>query len=139
LAELKHVLPRLITAYEQGILVPFMGAGMSSGACPDWNQFIYNLEFLAEKITGLPASNIEDDTSTAEKIRRANAVVRTLKNSLSTPFSESIRQALQTVTGDFKAGQKELKSTPDQTIIMAEIWWPLVMTTRQVSPDPGQL
>ena len=44
-----QMLPRLVAAYEKGLLVPFIGAGMSVDVCTDWPYFIYALEDRVEK------------------------------------------------------------------------------------------
>ena len=43
----KTILPRLISTYEAGRLVPFIGLGMSRRACSDWPSFIGGLESAA--------------------------------------------------------------------------------------------
>ena len=40
----EQMLPRLVTAYDRGILVPFLGAGMSVDLCPDWQKLIQAIE-----------------------------------------------------------------------------------------------
>src|SRR5262249_44188633 len=42
--DFEQVLPRLVGDYESGRLVPFIGSGMSVGACTSWQTMIERLE-----------------------------------------------------------------------------------------------
>ncbi len=129
-AKLKHVLPRLVTAYEQGMLVPFTGAGTSYNACPLWDDFVQNLERLALQYTGPQPDAAMNTNGDADKIRRANDAVRTLKNHAPEAFAQHIRTALQIVKAD--AATSEFispQTTPALTTTLAKVWWPLLLTT----------
>ncbi len=61
---------RLVAAYDQGLLVLFLGAGMSAPACPLWEPFVTRLERHA----GIePARN---DHHFIERTARASRRVR---------------------------------------------------------------
>lgn len=108
-----EALPRLGAAYDQGVLVPFVGAGMSVDACPGWGDFITGLE----KQAGIaPAA---EDAAATDLVRRANLAVRVLKRDAQPAFIQAMRASLY----------RPRKAIPGQTRTLARIWWPLVLTT----------
>lgn len=108
-----EALPRLAAAYDQGVLVPFLGAGMSLPACPSWTGLITGLE---EKCGIDPAVG---STAAVDLVRRANRAVRLLKRRDDQAFVDAMRGAL------YPAG----KIIPPQTESLGRIWWPLTLTT----------
>jgi hypothetical protein len=108
-----EALPRLAAAYNQGVLVPFLGAGMSVPACPGWEGLITGLE----ECCGIDPA--EGGTEPADLVRRGNRAVRVLKRKDSRAFIEAMRSTV------YPPG----KTPPDQTRALAKIWWPLVLTT----------
>jgi hypothetical protein len=111
--QFEEALPRLAAAYDRGLLVPFLGAGMSRPACPDWTGLI----------TGLERQCGIDPPSTppiaADLVRRGHRAVRILKRRNPDGFSNAVKKAL--FTSDHKP--------PPQTLALGRIWWPLVLTT----------
>ena len=81
------ILQRLVTAYETGRLVPFLGAGMSVPYCASWRKMIESLEADA----GLSLDPAGDGPKADELIRRANRAVRTLRNQIGGDFPETLR------------------------------------------------
>jgi hypothetical protein len=114
-----RVLPRLVATYEAGRLVPFIGSGMSRRVITDWAGFVHKLEVAGGR-TVRPA--IDGKTSRDELIRRANAAVRALKGAEPTGFANAIRAAL-------RSDETHDTAIPTQTQALAEIWWPLVLST----------
>lgn len=112
-ARFETVLPRLVSAYERGRLVPFIGSGMSLPTCATWDGLIGALERSAE-IEELSSPNDPHDL-----IRRANAAVRKLRHRSPERFPEWVRQALDNGRDD----------PPAQTQALALLPWPLVLTT----------
>lgn len=110
----EKALPQLTVAYERGVLVPFLGAGMSRDACPTWAELIRALEQKA----GIEADQAKD--SAADLIRRADRVSRAIRRSTPDRFAQVIRKAL------YPKGTTE---PPAQTRHLAVPWWPLVLTT----------
>lgn len=100
----------LTLAYHRGLLVPFLGAGMSMNACPNWLQFVERLE----KQAGIAAANSGPDLPS-----RAATAVRRLRQRGPKSFATAIRDALAT-------GRV---SIPQQTLNLAKLYWPLVLTT----------
>ncbi|MDQ3697063.1 MAG: SIR2 family protein [Gemmatimonadota bacterium] len=109
-------LPRLVAAYEQGRLVPFIGAGMSVPACRDWEGLVRSLEVGAESTEN---RRLKENASPEEIIRAANWAVRKLKLNHPRKFAAMLRHALFSDSADI----------PAQTRALADIWWPLVLTT----------
>jgi hypothetical protein len=107
-----QALRRMCRLYDDGFLTPFLGAGMSRPACPDWRGFVRQLEGHA----GLPLD--EARSSPADLIRRADRVVRKLKHSGPDTFVTAVRAALSSNA-----------DVPAQTRAVGQIWWPLVLTT----------
>jgi hypothetical protein len=103
----------LVREYDAGRLVPFLGAGMSRKVCPDWKGFIKNLEGEA----GLRDS--KPDKSADALTRRGMRAVRLLRRRDPDTFAQAIDRAL--------AHDPDEKCP--QTRALAQIWWPLVLTT----------
>jgi hypothetical protein len=107
------MLPLLVSAYERGRLVPFLGAGMSYPACTLWEGFLTNLEKAAnpERLTKIH----ENPTA------RAYLSSVALRNQLTMEeYWCQLRKALQ---------PRPERAIPRQTSALARIWWPLVITT----------
>jgi hypothetical protein len=113
--DFETVLPRLAATYENGRLVPFIGAGMSRPACTDWPGLVGKLEREAGIAPGEDLAGAAD----AIIIRRGNEAVRSLKAREIGSFVAALRKALVDRGGD----------APAQTEALARIWWPLVLTT----------
>jgi hypothetical protein len=109
-----QVLPRLVGDYESGRLVPFVGSGMSVGACTNWQTMIERLERSAFRRT--QGSSGRPDPK--ELIERANNAVRALRSQRSGMFERAMRHAV---------ALRDL--IPDPTRALANVWWPLVLTT----------
>lgn len=116
-ASFDDVLPRLVTAYQSGRLVPFIGSGMSRPACSSWGQFVTRLEQRAdpENTQAEP-----EQGSPEELVRRARHAVRQLKARDRSEFLDAMRHAL------FSAPQAQM---PPQTRALAQLWWPLTIST----------
>lgn len=106
----------LAMAYERGLLTPFTGAGLSRDTCPGWPQFVEDLE------TAAAAKGDGGETST-ELIRRAWRAVRVLRHQGSDALEQAVHHSLY---GRLDAGKC---AVPAQTIALANLWWPLVLTT----------
>ncbi|MSP60263.1 MAG: SIR2 family protein [Myxococcales bacterium] len=101
---------RLLSAYEAGKLVPFLGAGMSRDVCPSWDGFIAALE----RVAGLPAI-----AGSTDVVRRAHHAVRRLRSDGPVRFHAAVTEAL---------GARRAEA-PEQTRALAAIHWPLTITT----------
>lgn len=112
-ARIETVLPRLAAAYDRGLLVPFIGAGLSAPTCRLWDQFIPALEELAGVRTQ-NGSAIPD-----ELVQRGNRAIRRLRALSKAEVAAAVRTALH-------AGGTQ---PPAQTVALARLYWPLVVTT----------
>lgn len=114
------MIPLLVSAYERGRLVPFLGAGMSAPACAQWGELVANLERLAGVKPQAP-----DDAAAAQPAgnltARADHAAAVLRNQGSTDeFWEKLREALRT------SHPMEVSA---QTKALVRFDWPLVITT----------
>jgi len=114
--EFDHILPRLVTAYAAGRLVPFIGVGMSRPHCADWPGLIRGLESAAQ-IGGQPP--LTPHTKPEQLIQRANRAVRMLRSRAAGEFEAALGEALFV----------KRDAVPKQTAELARIWWPLVLST----------
>jgi hypothetical protein len=109
----REMRPLLVSAYERGRLVPFLGAGMSFPACQLWDGFLENLE--KGNIRKAPPE------LRANPAARAHLACIALRNRLQSPeYWQRLREALKT---------DHSGEIPAQTEALARIWWPLVITT----------
>ncbi len=109
---LEDLIPLLVTIYQHGHLVPFIGAGMSAPALSLWKSFVENLEGDAGT-TGFEPNNSE---------LRAQRATTLIRNSRGRPcFLEALRKSLR--------GRGTVSGTPLQTEALAAIDWPLVIST----------
>ena len=112
--EFAKILPRLVGAYESGRLVPFIGSGLSVGACTNWPTMIERLEQRAGERRGSAAR-----ADPRALIARANSAVRALKSSAPGRFEAAMRYAVVA----------RRNTIPAATRSLAAVWWPLVLTT----------
>ena len=101
---------QLLLAYERGLLVPFTGAGMSAPACRLWRSFIEELETQA---------GVETPDSEMDLTARGARAVRRLRLDSDKNFELSTAAALS----------HGPQNPPDQTLALAQIHWPPVVTT----------
>ncbi|ATB49292.1 SIR2 family NAD-dependent protein deacylase [Corallococcus macrosporus] len=118
----RWVAPRLASLYHRGLLVPFIGAGLSRPACPGWGGLITRLEAAAA--TG--AGTGEDPLSL---IRRANKTVLALRHRGQGALEKAVREALTTTP----------VTIPESATCLADIWWPLVITTNYDNLYPSSV
>lgn len=114
-ASFETILPRLVSAFEQGQLVPFSGAGLSVPACRLWTDFV---GALGEK-AGIPFE-VGSKTLPDELVMQANKAVARLRARGTNALAKNVREAL--FNGD-------PKDPPPQTKALARLWWPIALTT----------
>jgi len=109
----EEMLPLLASSYEAGRLVPFIGAGMSRKKFAAWRTFV---DKLAERAHLCPSDNDHIDV-------RAQRAASTIRNGHNEHDAwEIIAETLQ--GEDFKK-----PDIPEQTAALAEIYWPLTIST----------
>ena len=108
----------LASAYGKGLLTPFTGAGISYPSCPLWPDLIEALERRA----GLPE---EQGSAAADMMRRASRAALRLRHRAPAELREGLREALYHQARELDGTLR----TPAAAGALAEIWWPLVLTT----------
>ena len=110
----EELLPLLVSTYLRGHLVPFLGAGMSYPNLVLWDEFVTNLEQAAGvKHDGKYSSNLD--------VRAQNACTMIRYSRGAECFLDAIGKAL------WARGKPH--EMPPQTAALAEIHWPLVVST----------
>lgn len=114
----RHLLP----AYRRGLLVPFIGSGMSWPACRTWGGFLLGLADHAGLAVGadLRARVDQGTVRSTELYRLADAATRRLKLRGGDALTAACKRALYV---------KPKVAVPAQTHALAQIYWPLVLTT----------
>src|SRR5215475_11861697 len=65
--DFEEILPLLVSTYQKGRLVPFLGAGMSYPRLHLWPGFVENLEEQARRISGIQANGAVGPGGTAAR------------------------------------------------------------------------
>src|SRR5688500_8634315 len=73
---IEDALPRLTAAYHRGLLVPFLGAGMSASVYPEWKGFVKALEKIAGSLVDANSKDRDKHDLPDALIRRANSAIR---------------------------------------------------------------
>jgi hypothetical protein len=118
--QLKEILPLLTSEYERGRLVPFLGAGMSAPACALWEEFVSNLERIAEGEPQEPPGASSPKPEGNRTARADYSVARLRNQGSAEELWQGLREALKT---------KCPMEIPPQTDVLAKTYWPLVVTT----------
>jgi hypothetical protein len=130
-ASFAHMLPRLVTAYDQGLLVPFLGAGMSRDLCPDWGKMVRDLN--RDDLDGVEASGTEpnigvEDGGPVELIRTAHRAVQRLTLESNGRLAEKLPHTLYNEGTSVDNSSEWARGIP-QSKALAALWWPLVVST----------
>jgi len=110
-AKFEDILPLLVSTYQQGRLVPFLGAGMSRPMLTLWDEFIKKLEAMAD--SQLDTTLLSPDA----RAQQACTIIRNREGRCG--FLEAVRKALETC----------ITEVPQNTLSLAQIRWPLVIST----------
>lgn len=106
----EHFLPQLVSAYRRQTLVPFLGAGMSVPSFRLWQEFVAELERIAQVGT----------TGGAFPLERSHRALQALRRGGQHSLSDALRSAMRSSSAD---------EVTKQTEALAEMQWPLVLTT----------
>lgn len=109
----------LATAYTRGLLVPFLGAGMSAPPAGSSGRRGDGLPLWGGFVAGLEAVAGSSSPGSTELTERAAAAVRRLQHASPDGLAEGVRTAL---------GGEPCR-TPAQILPVAGLHWPLVVTT----------
>jgi len=88
-----EALPRLVASYDQGLLTPFVGLGVSVGTCSQWRDLIVNLSEEARQ-QGLGVFPDINAVPEPELPKWANRIVALLRRNDPTAFPDVMRKAL---------------------------------------------
>jgi len=113
----KDLFPNLISAYDQGKLVPFLGAGASVGGCTLWPEFVTNLERSVG--ISVESSKAEMPTLLIQRAARATLQIKYQFPEDRAQFTSLVRSALMV----------NPSRIPYSCQILAKVFWPLVITT----------
>src|SRR6185295_9721753 len=107
--------------YQRGRLVPFVGAGMSDPSLPLWDTFLSNLEQDAKAARTAHGWPPETDGNGPPEVRaqRAKTIIRNLRGEPC--FISAVHRAL------LPDGRRA--AVPKQTMALAELRWPLIVST----------
>jgi hypothetical protein len=103
-------LANLAACYDRGLLVPFIGSGMSLPACASWGDMVKSLEQRA---------GIQPGQGNADALRRCERAIERLR------FRRE--NVAELVYGSI--GARPGNAPPPQALLLASLRWPLVCTT----------
>jgi hypothetical protein len=93
------ILPHLIDAYRRGVLVPFIGSGMSRPACTGWQPFVEKLAGEAGLEIPKPSDGSTGELPPAELYRLADKAVHRLRHKNVEERADAYRRALLDAPG----------------------------------------
>jgi hypothetical protein len=123
----EDILPHLVDGFRRGVLVPFVGSGMSKPVCTGWVPFLVKLadEAGADVPRDLrDGSGGETRFNNADLYRLADKAVHRLRPRNVKERADAYRRALRV-----DDGSTGLVPIPKQTEALARLPWPLVLTT----------
>ena len=107
----EDIVPLLVSTYQRGHLVPFIGAGMSAPKLALWKPFVLRLEKDAGIVPSHPSLDVRAQ-------RAANAIRNNRGRGC---FFTSLKEAIK--------GERFYSGLPPQTKALAAIYWPLAIST----------
>ncbi len=131
----EDALPQLVTAYREGILVPFLGSGMSMGVCTSWHDMLIG---LLKKLD----LKVPDDLKT-DKAHDSKSLYRVADEVIGPLEAQPLKKRAKIYRAGLSYG-RFTKDIPSQTKALAGAFWPLVITTNyddvywKATPKGGQ-
>jgi hypothetical protein len=121
--EFKDVLSTLVMLYRQGVLVPFIGSGMSLPTCTTWVEFLRKL--AEEAGIEIPNELVEGDSIVEPQTlyRFADQTVAAIRPLRNIERARVYRNALRAWR------DVDNPEIPPQTKSLASLFWPLVLST----------
>lgn len=114
-----QALPQLAALYRQGLLVPFLGSGMSINVCGTWDQLLTKLAILTK--IRVESFMMSPNTNDIAKMQLADEAVDAIK---SYPLEEQI-----TIYRKALIPEGQIRVIPNKTKALANLFWPLVIQT----------
>ena len=115
---LPDAIDHLRVAYRRGLLVPFVGSGLSAGAVPMWPDLIRELATDA----GFKDLRFGKHPTEKQLIVASEKLVAALHAAGKHAFATSLQKAL-------RDSQVSRYQVPAATRHLASVWWPLTLTT----------
>ena len=115
------VLAHLAALYQRGVLVPFIGSGMSRPLCTSWPIFLRRLaQFSEVEIPHTPDGSMSAESTLLYRL--AETTVSALR-----PMSREDRNRIYRLA--LRCDGVATDRIPSQTEALAGVYWPLVLTT----------
>lgn len=113
----EEALDQLRAGYNRGLLVPFIGSGLSAPRLPLWSALV---KILAED-AGLEDLQLQERPTDQQLILASERIVWNFRTQ-GRPLAKAIERA-------FRKPANDADGVPQATLELASIWWPLVLTT----------
>ena len=113
----EEALDQLRAGYNRGLVVPFIGSGVSAPRLPSWSALVKTLAQEA----GLKDLQLPKRPTDQQLILASERIVWSFRTQ-GRPLEKAIRQA-------FFRPANQTDEVPQATLALASIWWPLVLTT----------
>lgn len=108
---------RLRAGYNRGLLVPFIGSGLSRPRLPSWSELVQTLAVKA----GLEDLKLPKRPTEQQLIVASEQIVWSC-HTQGLSLDEAIRET-------FSSPERLRSPVPAATVALASVWWPLVLTT----------
>lgn len=113
----EEALDHLRAGYNRGLVVPFIGSGLSAPRLPLWSALV---KTLAEK-AGLEDLGLPKRPTDQQLILASERIVWSFRAQ-----GKSLANAIQEA---FHSPARTANEVPQATLALASVWWPLVLTT----------
>jgi hypothetical protein len=113
----EEALDHLRVGYNRGLVVPFVGSGLSAPRLPLWPELVYSLA----KIAGLDDLSLPERPSDQHLIIASERIVWSFRTQ-----GISLAKAMMSI---FQTAAHPGVGMPEATEALASVWWPLVLTT----------
>lgn len=126
----QSLIPNLVALYQRGLLVPFIGSGMSRPTCTDWLTFLLRLARIAKMDAEVAQLKREQDKPQEEapdyglRYRIADRIVHQMHSLTPSEKAQRLRVGIQGWDDSVRAAIPE-----NLTALTDGLLWPLVITT----------
>lgn len=113
----EEALDHLRVGYNRGLVVPFIGSGLSAPRLPLWSELVKTLAAIA----GLDDLGLPERPTDQQLIVASERIVWS--------FRTQGRSLPAAIKSTFDSGMRVNQDIPEATNALASVWWPLVLTT----------
>lgn len=113
----EDALDQLRAGYNRGLLVPFLGSGVSAPRLPSWPALVNT---LAEK-AGVEDLGFSERPTDQQLILASERIVWS--------FGTQGKSLAEAINEAFRSSASKTNEPPAPTSALASVWWPLVLTT----------